>query len=61
MLLLDEPFAALDHDLRKHLRQELEAVLDASDIPLLLITHDPQDVDVFGQQVVHLADGKVRE
>ena len=60
VLLLDEPFAALDHDLRKHLRQELEAVLDASNIPLLLITHDPQDVDVFGQQVVHLADGKVR-
>ncbi|MNU95347.1 Fe(3+) ions import ATP-binding protein FbpC 2 [compost metagenome] len=60
VLLLDEPFAALDHDLRKHLRQELEAVLDASDIPLLLITHDPQDVDVFGQQVVHLADGRLR-
>lgn len=59
VLLLDEPFAALDHDLRRHLRQELETVLDASNIPLLLITHDPQDVEVFGQQVVHLADGRV--
>jgi len=58
-LLLDEPFAALDHDLRRHLRQELEAVLDASGIPLLLITHDPQDVDLFGQQVVYLAEGRV--
>lgn len=58
-LLLDEPFAALDHDLRRHLRQELEVVLDASGIPLLLITHDPQDVDVFGQQVVYLAEGRV--
>ncbi len=58
-LLLDEPFAALDHDLRDHLRSELESVLDQAGIPLLLITHDPQDVEVFGQQVVRLADGSV--
>ncbi|WP_315387702.1 ATP-binding cassette domain-containing protein [uncultured Stenotrophomonas sp.] len=58
-LLLDEPFAALDHDLRAHLRQELQEVLDATDVPLLLISHDPADVAMFGQQVVELADGKV--
>jgi molybdate transport system ATP-binding protein len=39
-LLLDEPFSALDHDLRQHLRQELETVLDKTGIPLLLISHD---------------------
>lgn len=59
-LLLDEPFAALDHDLRAHLRQELQEVLDATDVPLLLISHDPADVAMFGQQVVELADGKVK-
>lgn len=59
-LLLDEPFAALDHDLRAHLRQELQEVLDATDVPLLLISHDPADVGMFGQQVVELADGKVK-
>jgi len=59
-LLLDEPFAALDHALRAHLRQELETVLDQTGIPLLLISHDPEDVDMFGQQVVHLADGRVQ-
>lgn len=58
-LLLDEPFAALDHDLRAHLRRELEAVLDATGIPLLLISHDPEDVAMFGQQVVQLAEGRV--
>lgn len=58
-LLLDEPFAALDHDLRAHLRQELKDVLEATDVPLLLISHDPADVAMFGQQVVELADGKV--
>ncbi|MFI8716382.1 sulfate/molybdate ABC transporter ATP-binding protein [Stenotrophomonas sp. NPDC077464] len=58
-LLLDEPFAALDHDLRAHLRQELRDVLAATDVPLLLISHDPADVAMFGQQVVEMADGKV--
>jgi len=59
-LLLDEPFAALDHALRDHLRQELIGVLDATDIPLLLISHDPVDVGMFGQQVLELADGRIR-
>lgn len=58
-LLLDEPFAALDHDLRAHLRQELLDVLAATDVPLLLISHDPADVAMFGQQVVELVDGKI--
>jgi molybdate transport system ATP-binding protein len=57
-LLLDEPFAALDHDLRAHLRSELQAVLEQAGIPLLLISHDPQDVAMFGQQVLQLADGR---
>jgi molybdate transport system ATP-binding protein len=59
-LLLDEPFAALDHALRDHLRQELQGVLEATDIPLLLISHDPVDVAMFGQQVVELVDGQAK-
>ena len=59
-LLLDEPFTALDRDLRDHLRQELQTVLDQTGIPLLLISHDPEDVEMFGRQVVHMADGRVR-
>jgi molybdate transport system ATP-binding protein len=59
-LLLDEPFAALDHALRTHLRRELESVLEETGIPLLLISHDPEDVMLFGQQVVHMADGRTQ-
>lgn len=59
-LLLDEPFAALDHALRDHLRQELQGVLEATEIPLLLISHDPVDVAMFGQQVVELVDGQAK-
>ena len=49
----------LDHDLRQHLRQELETVLDRTGIPLLLISHDPQDVAMFGQQVARVVDGRI--
>ena len=59
-LLLDEPFAALDHALRAHLRREPEGVLEETGIPLLLISHDPEDVALCGQQVVHMADGRMQ-
>ncbi|GAA5784581.1 ATP-binding cassette domain-containing protein [Chitiniphilus shinanonensis] len=58
-LLLDEPFAALDHSLRKLMRKELDQLQRALRIPLALITHDREDVEVFGDQVVHLRDGRV--
>lgn len=58
-LLLDEPFAALDQGLRAHLRQELLTVLAHTGVPLLLISHDPEDVQIFGQQVIHLQHGRV--
>ncbi|WP_147693396.1 sulfate/molybdate ABC transporter ATP-binding protein [Vogesella mureinivorans] len=57
-LLLDEPFAALDPALRHDMRQTLLALLAQVQIPLLLITHDEQDVALFGQQVFELRDGQ---
>jgi molybdate transport system ATP-binding protein len=57
-LLLDEPFAALDHASRQATRLGLERLLDALGIPVVLITHDPADVEVFGGAVLHLRDGR---
>lgn len=58
-LLLDEPFAALDPVLRVHMRDELDALQRRLQIPMVLITHDPQDAQVFGEQVVQLCEGTV--
>ena len=57
-LLLDEPFAALDHGSRQATRRGLETLLDSLGIPVLLITHDPADVEAFGEHVLHLQDGR---
>ena len=58
-LLLDEPFAALDPALRVRMRSELDALQRRLDIPMLLITHDPDDAATFGGHVLTMADGRV--
>lgn len=60
-LLLDEPFSALDPALRDRMRDELEALLDRIDLPLLMITHDPADLTRFGQARVALDAGRISE
>lgn len=60
ILLLDEPFAALDGAMRRRMRQELAELQSRLDIPMMLITHDPDDVAAFGDQVVPLNDGRVQ-
>jgi molybdate transport system ATP-binding protein len=56
-LLLDEPFAALDEPLRNRLRAELAELQARLALPIVLITHDPADVDAFADDVVHIDAG----
>jgi molybdate transport system ATP-binding protein len=58
-LLLDEPFAALDGALRERLRDALATLCERLSLPLILITHDPADVERFGEQVITIAQGRV--
>jgi molybdate transport system ATP-binding protein len=60
-LLLDEPFAALDSGLRAHLRGELDRLQRHLKIPMVLITHDRSDAELFGEHVVRLRDGAIEE
>jgi molybdate transport system ATP-binding protein len=58
-LLLDEPFAALDRALRARLRDELAELQARLGIPMLLITHDDEDVARFGDEVLCIRDGRL--
>lgn len=51
-LLLDEPFARLDSDLRAEMRGFVLGQIQSRGIPALLVTHDPQDA-----QAARLATG----
>ncbi len=61
LLLLDEPFSALDPLLRLRLRQELHGMLADLTVPCLIISHDPEDVDIFAQRLVLFHAGSARE
>ncbi len=59
ILLLDEPFSALDLSLRERMRDELAQLQTRLQVPMLLITHDPADVEALGQTVFELRDGRI--
>jgi molybdate transport system ATP-binding protein len=60
LLLLDEPFSALDAPLRAKMRGELLKVRERFNLPVILITHDPEDVAALAQTVVVYDTGRVR-
>ncbi|MDQ0009159.1 molybdate transport system ATP-binding protein [Luteibacter jiangsuensis] len=59
LVLLDEPFAALDPALRGRMRGELMALQARLDPPLLVITHDPADVEALDGHTIEVRDGRV--
>lgn len=58
-LLLDEPFAALDPALRQRMRAQLDKLQRQLGIPMLLITHDKDDVAAFGDHLLRMEQGRL--
>ncbi|WP_239349493.1 sulfate/molybdate ABC transporter ATP-binding protein [Snodgrassella communis] len=56
-ILLDEPFSALDTQLRAQMRTELVNWQYQLNLPMLLITHDPEDATAFDAQIWHMDNG----
>ena len=52
LLLLDEPFSSIDLNLRKVVREEIKLFLKEWEIPVVLVTHDYEDVKVLGTKLV---------
>ncbi len=58
-LFLDEPFSAIDEDLREGARQLVKRAIESRKIPTLLITHDKRDVAFLAHNVVEIRDGRI--
>ncbi len=56
VLLLDEPFSAVDIPVRNILRDEIRTFLKTWHIPIVLVTHDPQDLEVMATKVIEYRD-----
>ena len=59
VLLLDEPFSALDMGLRAKVRKELDAIQRRFQVPMVLISHDLDDVRMFAETLVVYEAGRV--
>ncbi|MEF9878252.1 MAG: ATP-binding cassette domain-containing protein [Clostridia bacterium] len=60
LLMLDEPFSALDEALKWELEQELFEMLSGFQAPVLYITHDMREVRRLCEQVCVLDHGKTQ-
>jgi molybdate transport system ATP-binding protein len=58
VLLLDEPFAAIDRNVRRHLQDEIDTLRRTLDMPLVLVTHDFDDVVRLATHVLLLERGR---
>ncbi len=59
LLLLDEPFAGLDRDLRDTLLPRLREHLAARGLPVLSVTHDPDEALLLVAEVLRLQNGHI--
>ncbi len=57
VLLLDEPFSALDTGTRSRLRLELKRLKQRLCIPVIMVTHDPEEARQLGDIHIHLHMG----
>jgi molybdate transport system ATP-binding protein len=60
VVLLDEPFSALDRDLRAELVADVRDFVRELDVPVLFVTHHRQEARVLGTRLVVLEGGRVR-
>ena len=59
LMLLDEPFASLDTNLRSRVRDDVVAILHATGTPAVFVTHDQRDALAVGDRVAVLRDGRL--
>lgn len=59
LLLLDEPFAALDPNLREQVRTELVALLRATGTPAVFVSHDQAEALALGDRLAVMRAGRL--
>ncbi len=58
LLLLDEPFSALDAPLRARLREELRGLQHQLTATTILVTHDPSEAAMLADEILVVGDGR---
>ncbi len=61
VLLLDEPLAALDAQLRETLRVEMNALLRGLGVTSIYVTHDQAEAMALGDRIVVMSQGRIEQ
>jgi len=61
VLLLDEPYGALDRERRDHLMLEVRSILRESGVTVVHVTHDHDEAFALGDRVAVLHDGRLEQ
>ncbi|KAA3641288.1 MAG: ABC transporter ATP-binding protein [Armatimonadetes bacterium] len=61
LLILDEPLGSLDVTMKAHARRTIAEFLDSYDGPALVITHDPTEAFLLGDELCILEDGLISQ
>jgi molybdate transport system permease protein len=59
VVLLDEPFSALDAPVRSELRRELRRLQRDVGLSTIIVTHDPEEAAMLADEIVVVSDGQV--
>ncbi len=59
VLLLDEPFAAVDIVLRRRLREQTRRLLKERNVTAILVTHDPDEAMEMADRIAVIENGKI--
>ena len=59
--LLDEPFSALDANLRKQMQTEVKELQQRLETPMVFVTHDQEEAMAIGDKIVVMNDGLIQQ
>ncbi len=61
LMLFDEPFASLDHNLRVQLRADVISALRLTNTPAVIVTHDQREALAIGDRIAVMRNGEVQQ
>ncbi|HXT90720.1 MAG TPA: ATP-binding cassette domain-containing protein [Trebonia sp.] len=59
LVLLDEPFSALDAPVREELRRELRRLQREAGLSTVIVTHDPEEAALLADEILVVDDGRL--
>ena len=61
ILLLDEPFNALDEELKDNLHNETKKIIEEKNLTVLMVSHDKNEASFFSDRQIIMENGRIIE